>query len=398
MDQIQGTIKQPFNKVKQTFKDNFEQRNEIGASFCVYHNNERVVDIWGGYQNLLTKQEWDKNTLVPVLSTSKAVSAACLALLHSRGHLDYTEKVSTYWPEFAQNGKEDITVEQLLQHRAGLSAVDQSLTPEIIQNHEKLDSILAKQQPHWEPGSQQGYHTWTMGWYISALLSRVDPKGRRLSQFIEEEINEQIAGEFHIGIDNDFDMNQIATLIPLSKLKLFFSMPFEFIKESFKPWSLTFNSMLNPSFVANYNNFNKQEILQLEIGSGTGTGNARGLAAMMNGLIDEDSPLHLNESTLSSIIDYPEEPPVGYKDRVFKKEAFRFHCGFMKPSEKHSFSDNKHAFGGFGTGGSFVIVDPDNNITMAYTMNKMGHKTMNDNREVALRNSVYEALNKITSN
>lgn len=90
------------------------------------------------------------NTLSPVFSTSKAVSAARLALLHSRGYFEYDDEVCFYWPEFSQNGKENITIQQLLQHRAGLSAIDKKLTPEIINNHKKLDKILAKQSPHWK--------------------------------------------------------------------------------------------------------------------------------------------------------------------------------------------------------------------------------------------------------
>jgi len=395
MVKIYGTpVKRPFSKVEKEFKKNFEERNEVGADFCVYYNNEKVVDIWGGYKNLSTKKEWDKNTLVPVFSTSKAVSAACLSLLNSRGYLDYNERVSTYWPEFAQKGKENITVQQLLQHRAGLSAIDKKLTPEIINNYDKLDKILAKQKPHWEPGTQQGYHVWSIGWYMSALLSKIDPKGRRISEFIKEEFNQKAEGEFYIALDNDFDMSRIAKLIPFPKMKGILSMPFKFVKEFFKPWSVTYKSMLNPSFVSDHSNFNKEKILKLEIGSGNGVGNSRGLASIMNELfINSSSSLYLSESTLSTIMEYPDEPQQGFEDRVFKQDAFRFHCGFMKPSSKHSFSNNKESFGGFGAGGSFVMVDPKNNITMAYTMNKMSSNMMNVDREVALRNAVYDSLN-----
>jgi len=392
MVEVKGEVKKPFEGVKKAFRENFERRNEVGADFCVYYENEPVVDIWGGYKDEEKENEWDQDTLVPVFSTTKAVSAACLALLNSRGLLDYDEKVSTYWPEFGQNGKEDVTVNQLLQHRAGLSAIDRKLTPEIIANHEKLDEILARQEPGWEPGKRQGYHVWTIGWYMSALLSRVDPEGRRLGEFVREEINEEVDTEFYIGIDDDFDMERIATLIPLSKIKGIFAMPLKFVKEFFKPWSLTFKSMLNPSFVSNHGNFNRREILELEIGSGNGVGNARSLAKIMDGLVDEDSPIHLDENTLAVITDYPEEPPGGYEDRVFMQDIFRFHRGFMKPSSEHSFAGNRKAFGGFGAGGSFVIVDPENELTMAYTMNRMSAKMANGEREIALRNSVYNSL------
>mgnify|MGYP006291432253 CR=1 FL=1 len=216
---IYGFADEPFTELKRVFKENFTKRNEVGASFCVYHKNKKVVDLWGGYKKYTKKKEWDKKTLVPVFSTSKAISAACLALLHSRGYFKYTDKVCSYWPEFAQNGKNNITIKQLLQHRSGLSAIDEKLTPEIINNHKKLDEILAKQSPHWQPGSQQGYHVWTIGWYMSALLCRIDPKERRSKQFIREEFNQKTNGEFYIGIDKDFNMKRLATLIPFYKFK-----------------------------------------------------------------------------------------------------------------------------------------------------------------------------------
>ena len=392
MTPIEGTVDKEFDRVKEVFDDNFEQGDEVGASFCVYHDHEKVVDLWGGYKDSSLKEKWVQDTLVPVFSTTKTVGAACLAMLHSRGHFDYTDKVSDHWPEFGQNGKEDITIRELLQHRTGLAAIDEKLTPEIIADHERLDKILAEQEPNWKPGEYQGYHVWTIGWYMSALLSRIDPDGRRLGQFIEEEINQRIDGEFYLGIDDDFDLERVATLIPFSRFKMFFSMPFKFIIEFFKPWSLTYKAMLNPSFASSHTNFNKREILELEMGSGNGVTNARSLAEIMDGLIDEDSPLQLDDLTLKEIERYPDKPKGGFEDKVFKQEAFRFHCGFMKPSEEHHFSDEEEAFGGFGAGGSFVVVEPKKKLTMAYTMNKMRPGMKDDEREIALREAVYGCL------
>lgn len=180
---------------------------------------------------------------------------------------------------------------------------------------------------------------WTIGWYMSELLSRIDPDGRRISQFIKEEFNHKTDGEFYIWIDNDFDMRRVAALIPFLEMKGILSMPFKFVKEFFKPWPLTYKFMLNPTFASDHSNFNKKKILKLEIGSGNGVGNSRGLASIMNELfINSSSSLYLNEST---IMKYPDELKQGFEDRVFKQDAFRFHCGFMKPSSKYSFSNNK---------------------------------------------------------
>lgn len=387
-----GHIHKDYSQIADSFSDNFEKYGEIGASLCVYHYNEKVIDIWGGYKDLEKNRKWDEDTVVPIFSTTKAIAASCLALCHSRELFDYKRKVCDYWPEFGTNNKEEITVEQLLQHRAGLSVIDKKLDIKTIKNRRLLDSIIAEQRPRWQPGDYQGYHVWNIGWYISSLLKRIDPKERFLKEFLEEEMLPNIEGEIRIGVDENYDWAKIATLKPFSKLKGLFSMPSTFVFEFFKPWSLSYRSMLNPSFATSHSNFNKPEILQLEIGAGGGIANARGLASLMDALSNESHPLCLKKNTTEYLMKYPDEPNMGWEDIVFKQNAFRFHAGFMKPSEKHNFSKSTKAFGGFGAGGSFVFNDPDNKLTIGYTMNHMASEMMNMKREVNIRNSVYKII------
>jgi CubicO group peptidase (beta-lactamase class C family) len=387
-----GYIGQKFKGIETVFLDNFLKHGEIGASLCVYHKNELVVDIWGGYKDLKKQNEWNENTVVPIFSSTKAIAASCMAICHSRGLFDYQDKVSDYWIEFAQNGKENITIEELLQHRAGVSAIDKKLSIEIIRNRKLLENIIAEQKPNWIPGEYQGYHVWSIGWYISTLLSRIDPKRRRLKEFVEEELIPNISGEIRIGINDDFDMNRIATLKPFSKIKGFFSLPFPLVREFFNPSSLTFRTMLNPVFASNHKNFNKKEILKLEIGAGGGIGNAKGLASLLDALTSPKHSLFLGQKTLDYLTQYPELPLHGFKDIVFNQEAFIAHAGFMKPSKKHNFSNSKKAFGGFGAGGSFVVSDPENRLTIAYTMNNMSQDMMNMKREFNIRSTVYKTV------
>jgi len=391
---INGYVNQNYNNIANSFKANFEKHGEIGASLCIYHEHEKVIDIWGGYKDFGKTKEWDENTVVPIFSTTKAIAASCLAICHSRGHFDYKNNVSEYWPEFGIGSKKEISIEQLLQHRAGLSAIDKKLDLNIIKDRSSLEKMIAEQKPHWHPGDYQGYHVWNIGWYISSLLLRIDPKKRFLKEFLEQEVLPEIEGEVRIGVEHDYDWAGIAILKPFSKVKGMFSMPLKFVLEFFKPWSLTYKSMLNPLFVSNHSNFNKPEILQLEIGAGGGIGNARGLASLIDSLTNENHPLCLSKLTAEYLMMYPSEPHKGWEDIVFKQDAFRFHAGFMKPSIKHNFSDSSKAFGGFGAGGSFVFHDPDKNLTLAYTMNKMSSEMMNMNRELNIRN----AINKTISN
>lgn len=392
MKQVQGYIDPKYSLIADAFSDNFKNHGEIGASLCVYHHHELVIDIWSGYQDLKNQRMWNENTVVPFFSTTKAIAASCMAVCHSRGLFDYQDKVSDYWTEFAQNGKENITIAQLLQHRAGLSAIDKKLDIETIRNRKLLENIIAEQKSHWNPGDYQGYHVWSIGWYISALLSRIDPKKRRLKEFVEEEILPNISGDLRIGIDDDYDFDRIATLKPFSRMKGLSSLPFRLVKQFFNPWSLTFRTMLNPPFTSNHTNFNKKEILQLEIGAGGGIGNAKGLASLLDGLTNPNHSLFLGQKTLDYMTQYPKPAKHGFNDLVFKIDAFRPHAGFMKPSEKHNFSNNYTAFAGFGAGGSFVVADPQSNLTVAYTMNKMSQEMMNMKRELKIRNAVHKTI------
>lgn len=388
----EGFVHKDYTKIADSFTENFVNYGEIGASLCVYHQNEKVVDIWGGFKDINKKEKWNQDTVVPVFSTTKAVSSACLSLLHSKGLFDYTDRVSKYWRNFGVNGKESISIEELLQHRAGLSAIDKKLNIDTISNHQKLEQIIEIQAPHWKPGEHQGYHVWNIGWYISSLIAKIDSQNRYLKEFLEQEILPNIEGEIRIGIDENYDLSKIACLKPFSKLKGLFSMPFKFVFEFFKPWSLTYKSMLNPSFVSNHANFNKREVLQLEMGAGGGIANATGLASFMDALSNEKHSLGLSKKTLEYIMDYPPAPNKGFEDIVFKQDLFRFHAGFMKPSEKHNFSQSQKAFGGFGAGGSFVLHDPDQKVTIAYTMNNMSSEMMNMDRELNIRESVYKTI------
>jgi len=232
---IEGNIHQDYAEIADAFRNNFLLNGEIGASLCMYHDHEKVIDIWGGFKDLERNKKWDENTLVPIFSTTKAVAASCLAICHSRGLFDYKDRVYEYWPEFGIGGKREITIEQLLQHRAGLSAIDRKLNVNIIRDQRSLDKVLAGQPPHWHPGNYQGYHVWTIGWYISSLLLRIDPKKRTLKEFLEQEVLPEIEGEVRIGIDKNYDSAGIATLKPFSKIKGILSMPLTFVLEFFKP-------------------------------------------------------------------------------------------------------------------------------------------------------------------
>lgn len=121
---VHGAVAPGFEAVRDAFVENFRSRGELGAPCCAYLRGEKVVDLWGGVRERSTNAPWEAGTMALVHSATKGMAGLAVALAHSRSLVDYDERVSAYWPEFAQEGKERTTVRQLLSHQAGLSALD----------------------------------------------------------------------------------------------------------------------------------------------------------------------------------------------------------------------------------------------------------------------------------
>src|SRR6476620_8325640 len=125
---VGGEVDEGYGKVADAFRRNLNSGKEIGAAVAVYRDGRKVVDLWGGYRNGNTQAPWEHDTVVIVFSTTKGVAAVAVARAVSRGYISYDSKVADYWPEFAQSGKESVTVRQLLSYQAGLAVVTPPLT------------------------------------------------------------------------------------------------------------------------------------------------------------------------------------------------------------------------------------------------------------------------------
>src|SRR5215470_15115135 len=144
---VEGDVGRGFEAVRNVFVENFERRHELGGACCAYYRGEKVVVLWGGIRNERTERPWERDTMVIVYSATKGLAAMTMAVAHSRGWLDYDERVSTYWPEFAEQGKEKVTVRQLLAHQAGLYALDVPIDRSLVFNLDRLAIVLARQKP-----------------------------------------------------------------------------------------------------------------------------------------------------------------------------------------------------------------------------------------------------------
>ena len=223
---IHGFVQPGFEAVREAFAENFSLRHELGAACCIYQHGEKVVDLWGGIRNAETGDAWEEDTMVLVFSATKGFAAMAMALAHSRGWLDYEERVCTYWPEFAQEGKDKITVRQLLAHQAGLFAFTELVDKSVVADLDRLAIVLARQKPAWEPGSHQAYHAISLGFYEGELLRRVDPRHRSLGQFFQDEIASPLGLDFYIRLPESIPNSRLAVLEKANPLKAMLSLPF----------------------------------------------------------------------------------------------------------------------------------------------------------------------------
>lgn len=399
--QIGGYTKAGFEKVRDVFQFNFYHRKEVGASCCVYFEGEKVVDLYAGYKDKDRRKHWEEDTLALLFSTTKGISSLAMAILHSRGLLDYDEKVATYWAEFAVNGKENITVRQLFAHQAGVFSNDKSFSYELLKDEKALSSALAKQKPYWKVGDRQGYHAWTIAMYQNELMKRIDPKGRNLSEFVYEEIAHPLGVEMYIGFPKEINIERKADNIPFNPLEAITggdNRDFgKLIKNITNPFSMFYKSLLNPPFAINLNNFNKRKYIEIQNGAALGFSNARGLATIYNEFATGGKKLGIRKETLEELAKAPIAPKIRRTDLVLGVNI-PFSVGFAKPSTYQNFGIDYKAFGTFGAGGSGAFADPTIKVAFAYVMNKMGTHIANDPRELALRQATYDCVLAIEHN
>ena len=387
---IRGTVAPGFEPVGEAFTENFTDRGERGAACAVYHGGRKVVDLWGGYRDRARTDPWERDTLVLVFSATKGLAAMAVAHARSAGLFGYDDRVARQWPAFAAAGKRNVTIRELLAHRAGVSAPAHELTAGEIADRESLVAMLAEKAPEWEPGQRHGYHAFTLGWYESELIRRTDPEGRTLGEYFEAEIAEPNDIEFYIGLPTGIPDERIAELDSVSPLRVVRDLPRGMLRAFLNPWSLTARSM-DCFDISSPVELNSPAYRRVEIPAGNGIGRVRDIAKAYGELATADSGLGIGRETREELAAPATTPPGGPRDVVLKADA-AYSLGYSKPVEGFQFGSDPAAFGTPGAGGSFAFADPDVEVGFAYAPNRMGFHIRDDPRERALREAVYDCL------
>jgi len=384
---VEGRTSAGFEVVRQAFADNFTRRGELGGACCVFHRGEKVVDLWGGIRNRETGEPWEADTMVLVYSATKGLAAMTLAIAHSRGWLDYDERIAHYWPEFAQHGKSEITVRQLLAHQAGLFALDEPVDRNTVADPDRLAVVLARQTPAWQPGTRQAYHAITLGFYESELLRRVDPQRRTVGQFFQDEIATPLGLDVYIRLPEHIPNSRLATLARPRPLDMLFGFPLRFTVEAMNPRSKIVRALRGSELPHDERRIYARN---LEVPSGGAVGTARAIAHAYGVFACGGRELDLRKKTLD-LLAAPAVPPThGFYDECFKGKV-QFALGFMKSSPTWPFG-SPSSFGSPGSGGSLGFADPEASVGYAYVTSQMGTTLTGDPRDIALREAVSTSL------
>lgn len=385
---VKGHTAHRFEHVRDVFADNFARRRELGGACCAYYNGEKIVDLWGGVRNKQTGDPWERDTMAIIYSATKGLAAMTLAIAHSRGWLDYEERVSTYWPEFAQHGKERVTVRQLLGHQAGLHILDEPVTRSLVADLDGLAVALARQKPAWEPGTRQAYHAITLGFYESELLRRIDPEHRSLGRFFQEEIASPLGLDVYIRVPDIIPDSRFAQMTRPSRLEMLSGFPLRLALDAMNPRSRIVRALSGSELPHDDARVYARD---LEIPAGGAVGTARAIARAYGVFATGGRELSLRPETLA-LLQAPAVPPArGFYDECMKAHGIQFSLGFMKSTPAIPFG-SASAFGSPGAGGAMGFADPSVGLGYGYVTCHMGTRLSGDPRDVALRDAIYAGI------
>ncbi|MEV0298689.1 serine hydrolase domain-containing protein [Nocardia sp. NPDC050710] len=386
---IHGEVADGFGPVADAFRRNFSQHGEIGAAVAVYAGDRPVVDLWAGHRDRRRTEPWERDTIVPVFSSTKGMAAFVIAAAVSKGLLDYAEPVAKYWPEFAAQGKSAITVRQLIDHQAGLSGLDTVVKLPQIADLDGLATILAAQKPAWKPGTRHGYHAITLGLYQGELMRRVDPRHRTLGRIFAEDIAEPLESDFFIGLPADEPMERIATLSAtqgLDILRYERDIPLRIGAEIYAKRGHAYAALTNPRCGAPAR-ASRREFLEVELPASNGVGNARALAKTYGAAAGRTGALPIDDAILDRLAAAETADDVPADDLVLHTKS-RYHLGFRKSRGSFRFGSDKRAYGTTGLGGSFGFADPATGLGFGYSMNRLGMAVLDDVRSRNLREAL----------
>jgi CubicO group peptidase (beta-lactamase class C family) len=364
------------------FEENFTRLGELGAAVSVWQNGESVLELEGGFRSAKREMPWTADTIVLFWSATKGLGSACLLhLLHERG-IELTRRVAEFWPEFAEGGKSEITLAQLLSHQAGLCAFDASVD---VLDYPAIISALEKQTPLWPPGTAHGYHARTFGFLLDELVRRIAKI--TMSEYWRKAFADPLDLDIWIGLP-DSEQKRAATIYAAKAGGE--AIPTAFYRDLATPGTLARKTFTSPHGLHAVSAMNSKENRALPIVSFGGIGSATSLAkfyAMLANGGELDGSRFFENDTITQMTTTLAS---GF-DRVFQIPT-AFSAGFMKDppqAARRIFGPSSLAFGHPGAGGSHAFADPAHGISFAYVMNQMEQSLLPNEKSLRLVDAIY---------
>jgi CubicO group peptidase (beta-lactamase class C family) len=372
---VKGECQPEFTAVGKAFERNFAEHGELGAAVAVYHGGRLVVDLWGGLRDHERGLPWEADTICNMMSVAKGICALCVAMLAERGLLTLDDPVARFWPEFAAEGKDLVTVRQALGHLACIPVTEFAAEGDYYDYGKMVDAIAA-QRPLWPIGTQQVYHSATLGFIAAEILRRIT--GQTIGQFIRTNLQQPLGADYFIGL-SAAEQARCATMVRSARNSINAAKaadPQSIEARMWKPLPAdeTYNS---PAWRG------------VEMPSVNGHGTARGVAKIYGALANGGSIDGVRVIGMKALAPFLEEqlpsplPPV--------PQRLRMAVGFMLNTPPHrAIGPNPQSFGHSGAGGSQAFCDPVEKIGFCYTTNLMQDGTETGIRAESLIRSVFD--------
>ncbi|MFE7417416.1 serine hydrolase domain-containing protein [Rhodococcus sp. NPDC057529] len=341
----------------------YRQPQHGGGALTAYFRGEKVLDIWAGWAD--RDRRWDRDTVALSFSTGKGVASTVVHRLAERRLIDYDAPVARYWPEFGAAGKDDITVRDVLTHRAGLHKVRGLMrSPLDLLEYDAVVEALAAAPADPRRLRGPGYHAVTYGWLVAELIARVT--GKPFVQVVQDEI----AGP--LGVD-DFWYQVPGQHRPrIAKL-------FPHINPAGLNWELTSNvlSLVGPTrglaeaaMPQGFDTLVRNPAVHDAVMPGwNGVFSARALARMYGAIANGgklDGRRFLRKSTIAQM----SEVQTGDRDYVLGIRPL-WSLGYHRPILL-SREQPRNAIGHYGVGGSGAYADLDSGLSLGFVTNRLG--------------------------
>ena len=370
------------NRIASLFEENFTRLGELGAAVSIWQNGKSVVDFCGGFRDARREDLWTSDTIVLIWSATKGIGSACVLHVLQEHKIDINQRVGDLWPEFAQAGKEKITLAQLLSHQAGLCALDRRVD---VLDYGGVTRALEEQAPLWPPGTMHGYHARTFGFLLDELVRRI--AGKPLAEYWREIFGEPLKLDLWIGLP-ERENPRVATMYAAKTGKP--PEPKQFYTDLITPGTLARKTFTSPYGLHAVNVMNNVSVRAQPIVSFGGIGSASSLAKFY-AMLANGGALEGRQFFSRETLRWMTTTLANGIDQVFQIPT-AFSAGFMQGAEnarRKIFHGSRFSFGHPGAGGSHAFADPENKIAFAYVMNQMEQSLLPNEKSLRLVDAIY---------